>query len=198
MKVLPALAGVCAVLLCGPLQAGAATYHPDSARKSKAQTFADRHVGTAKAELLKQQRHSTNVLRFFLQGHRWMLASRYKSCGTVPWTGVCEIAREKVKAHRWLRRLAAARHERLYVPKLPPHYQQWLCIHQYEGSWTDSGDPYWGGLQFGSSEWQRFGGHLAPTANLATPLQQMWAAEAYWNLSGFRPWPYTAAKCGLL
>jgi hypothetical protein len=29
----------------------------------------------------------------------------------------------------------------------PPHKGAWLCIHRYEGSWRDSGDPYWGGLQ---------------------------------------------------
>src|SRR5204862_425389 len=29
----------------------------------------------------------------------------------------------------------------------PPHRRAWLCIHRYEGSWRDSGDPYWGGLQ---------------------------------------------------
>src|SRR4029078_3259970 len=29
----------------------------------------------------------------------------------------------------------------------PPHKAQWLCIHRFEGSWRDSGDPYWGGLQ---------------------------------------------------
>src|SRR5205823_13975611 len=31
-----------------------------------------------------------------------------------------------------------------YVAYLnPPHKRQWLCIHRYEGSWSDSGDPYW-------------------------------------------------------
>src|SRR5438105_802979 len=24
----------------------------------------------------------------------------------------------------------------------PPHKRDWLCIHRYEGSWSDSGDPY--------------------------------------------------------
>lgn len=102
-------------------------------------------------------------------------------------------------------RAALAWHQRLLTryaaklgPALPPHYQQWLCIHGYEGSWTDAGAPFWGGLQFGWNEWQRFGGRYAPTANLASPLEQMWAAEAYWQVSGFRPWPRTARMCGLL
>src|SRR5690348_1958600 len=25
----------------------------------------------------------------------------------------------------------------------PPHEQAWLCIHHYEGSWTDHGAPYY-------------------------------------------------------
>jgi hypothetical protein len=82
----------------------------------------------------------------------------------------------------------------------PPHYQQWLCIHSHEGSWTDPGAPYYGGLQFGYKEWQRFGKPYTgvETANLASPIQQMWAAERYWRLSGFYPWPNTARMCGLL
>lgn len=105
---------------------------------------------------------------------------------------------------RTLRRLISVRSDArrkldsLRAPPLPPHYAAWLCIHRYEGSWTDSGNPFWGGLQFGPSEWTRYGGQYAPTANLATPLEQMWAAEAYWNQSGFYPWPNTARMCGLL
>ena len=33
----------------------------------------------------------------------------------------------------------------------PPHKSQWLCIHGYEGSWTDPNSPYYGGLQMDSS-----------------------------------------------
>ena len=82
----------------------------------------------------------------------------------------------------------------------PPHYNEWMCIHRYEGSWTDSGAPYWGGVQFGYSEWQRFGKPYTgvDTANLASPMQQMWAAERYWRVSGFYPWPRTARMCGLI
>src|SRR5437762_10004329 len=28
-----------------------------------------------------------------------------------------------------------------------PHKAAWLCIHRYEGSWTDPNAPYYGGLQ---------------------------------------------------
>ena len=82
----------------------------------------------------------------------------------------------------------------------PPHYHQWLCIHSHEGSWRDDGAPYWGGVQFGYNEWRRFGMPYTgvATANLASPMQQMWAAERYWRVSGFHPWPRTARMCGLI
>ena len=83
-----------------------------------------------------------------------------------------------------------------------PRVSPWLvaafeCIHSHEGSWTDDGAPYWGGLQFGRAEWRRFGGRFAVTANLATPGEQIRAGIAYWRLAGFSPWPNTARACGL-
>ena len=32
-----------------------------------------------------------------------------------------------------------------------PTSAQWRCLQRYEGSWTDSNDPYWGGLQMDRS-----------------------------------------------
>ena len=86
-------------------------------------------------------------------------------------------------------------------PQHPPHLQEWLCIHRYEGSWRDTGDPYWGGLQM-SVTFQR---HYAPwlfqhkgTADHWTPLEQIWTAEKALKSRGFWPWPNTARFCGLL
>src|SRR5262245_29173673 len=73
-----------------------------------------------------------------------------------------------------LRRRLAARVDRIVW--LVDAFQ---CIHRFEGSWTDTGAPYWGGLQFGYSEWHRFGGSFAPTANLATPAEQIAAGISY-------------------
>lgn len=103
-------------------------------------------------------------------------------------------------AKLWKHRTKEAVRQLKAATALPPHYQAWLCIHRYEGSWTDSGSPYWGGLQFGYNEWHRFGTPYtgADTANLASPIQQMWAAERYYRLSGFYPWPNTARDCGLI
>lgn len=96
------------------------------------------------------------------------------------------------------------------VPPIP-HKAQWLCIHSHEGSWTDTGDPHWGGLQmdrgfmatYGTDYIRRFHGF----ANRWPIWAQMAAAErAYrgvdWRGSTwpgpryFTPWS-TAGMCGL-
>jgi hypothetical protein len=84
----------------------------------------------------------------------------------------------------------------------PPHKQAWLCIHRFEGSWSDSGDPYWGGLQMDRGFMLTY----APRAllrrgwaNRWTPLEQMWVAErAHRSGRGYSPWPNTARYCGLI
>jgi hypothetical protein len=96
--------------------------------------------------------------------------------------------------HRQARRM-------LRVAKHPPHKAQWLCIHRFEGSWSDSGDPYWGGLQMDRGFMRTY----APRsllrrgwANSWTALEQMWVAERAHRTRGFYPWPNTARYCGLL
>ena len=89
----------------------------------------------------------------------------------------------------------------LRAAKNPPHKAQWLCIHRFEGSWSDSGDPYWGGLQMDRG----FMSTYAPGvllrrgwANRWSALEQMWVAERAFRTRGFYPWPNTARYCGLL
>ena len=88
------------------------------------------------------------------------------------------------------------------APNRPPHYDEWLCIHAGEGTWTsNTGNGYYGGLQFAQSTWDRNGGQkYASRADLASPLEQMWTAENAWRESGgsFAQWPNTARACGLL
>lgn len=104
----------------------------------------------------------------------------------------------------------------------PPGLAAWMCIHSGikggrwsrhldylgggyrvsngEGSWTDSGAPYWGGLQMSLSFQSTYGGwllHTKGTANHWTPLEQIWAAVRAWRTRGFSPWPTTARDCGL-
>ena len=54
-----------------------------------------------------------------------------------------------------------------------------MCIHRYEGAWSDDGSPYYGGLQMDIGFQQHYGGMLRAegTADNWTPLEQMWVAE---------------------
>jgi hypothetical protein len=83
-----------------------------------------------------------------------------------------------------------------------PHRSAWLCIHRFEGSWTDPGPPYYGGLQMDLGFMRRYGADLLRrkgTADHWTPLEQMWTAErAHRSGRGFWPWPHTARVCGLI
>lgn len=91
---------------------------------------------------------------------------------------------------------------------LPPGFVSGaLCIHRYEGSWTDAGAPYYGGLQMDIGFQRTYGTWLLKnrgTADHWTPHQQLHIAyRAYKGWEGFRgrgfyPWPNTARKCGLL
>jgi hypothetical protein len=84
----------------------------------------------------------------------------------------------------------------------PPHRGAWQCIHRFEGSWADGGDPYWGGLQMDRGFMSTYAPRVLLRqgwANHWTPLEQMWVAErALRGGRGFWPWPNTARACGLL
>jgi hypothetical protein len=77
-----------------------------------------------------------------------------------------------------------------------------LCIHSFEGSWTDPGGPYWGGLQFDLGFMSRYGGPFLRawgTADHWPAFVQVAVAEnAYLSGRGFVAWPTTARICGLL
>jgi len=107
------------------------------------------------------------------------------------------IAGAEVALRRWERLSAAARRQAQH----PPDLNALLCIHRYEGSWTDGGAPYYGGLQMDLGFQASYGGWLLRTKGTAdhwTPLEQIWAAEKAVKSRGFWPWPNTARDCGLI
>lgn len=88
-----------------------------------------------------------------------------------------------------------------------------LCIHGYEGSWSDPNWPYWGGLQMDLSfqktyGWLRVAKH-APHAHKIYFVDK-WGTADNWPIwaqlvaglhgyfsRGWAPWPNTAHYCGL-
>jgi hypothetical protein len=77
----------------------------------------------------------------------------------------------------------------------------WMCIHKYEGSWTDAGDPYWGGLQMDRTFMATYGSDFIREfhglANVWPVWAQIQAARRARVTRGYSPWPKTAHLCGL-
>lgn len=140
-------------------------------------------------EGVKFYRQSTWRMQDFMGEHR--TRTRYhekwaKSCSYIKW--VAGMWRDRAREEN-------KRYEN------PPHKSAWLCIHHYEGSWTDSGAPYYGGLQMDEGFQKTYGITLyrsKGTADHWTPLEQMWVAERAYRTRGFWPWPNTARYCGLI
>ena len=69
----------------------------------------------------------------------------------------------------------------------------WDAIAQCEssGNWSiDTGNGYYGGLQFSASTWSAFGGTAyAPRADLASPAEQIAVAERVLARQGAGAWP---------
>lgn len=145
------------------------------------------------------------------QAINWLRKARHNAAKQDRWNFVQRAYNLSKKFHhalRWHKSLLGhhkakwnALHPRPIFSGLPPHYSAWLCIHRYEGSWSDDGSPYYGGLQMDIEFQANYGGDLLSTkgtANNWTPLEQMWVAEKAWKLRGFYPWPNTAHACGLI
>ncbi|UNO44289.1 transglycosylase family protein [Streptomyces sp. MST-110588] len=78
----------------------------------------------------------------------------------------------------------------------------WGCIAECEsgGNWSaNTGNGYYGGLQFRQSTWEEYGGlAYAPRADLATREQQILVAERVRESQGWNAWPECAKRYGLL
>ncbi|MBV9920697.1 MAG: LysM peptidoglycan-binding domain-containing protein [Pseudonocardia sp.] len=76
----------------------------------------------------------------------------------------------------------------------------WDRVAQCEssGNWnTDTGNGFFGGLQFTASTWRSFGGNVfAETANHASREQQIVVAERVLAGQGWGAWPVCSRKAG--
>jgi hypothetical protein len=149
--------------------------------------------------LVAVRRMSAEIVRLEETTWRWerlMGLPRTQTNGRVLAQMRVEDVREALTL--WRRRAQAAARR----AQTPPHLRSWLCIHRYEGNWTDAGAPFYGGLQMDISFQRRYGAQLLRTKGTAdhwTPLEQIWVAERARRAGrGFYPWPNTARYCGLI
>jgi len=85
---------------------------------------------------------------------------------------------------------------RLSTP--PGWFRAALCIHSKEGAWnSNTGNGYFGGLQFMLGTWRSVGGPSWP--HLVSPREQLYRAYLVWKRDGgsWREWG-TARLCGLI
>lgn len=83
----------------------------------------------------------------------------------------------------------------------PMRQDPWDVVAQCEsgGNWnTNTGNGYYGGLQFSPGTWQAYGGKaFAGTADHATRSQQIVIAEKVLHAQGWNAWPTCSRKAGL-
>ena len=81
----------------------------------------------------------------------------------------------------------------LAAPASAAASNDWDAVAQCEssGNWSiDTGNGYYGGLQFSAGTWAAFGGtEYAPNAHLATKAQQIAVAERTLDVQGPGAWP---------
>ncbi len=129
---------------------------------------------------------------------RWQDVMQVKR---TPYSGVAETSTSR-PYRRWVLSVWERRAKQAWRKATrPPHYDEWMCIHRYEGSWVDPNAPYYGGLQMDLGFQRAYGAKLLATKGTAdnwSPLEQMWVAErAHASGRGFYPWPNTARYCNL-
>ncbi len=86
------------------------------------------------------------------------------------------------------------------VPAQPSGVWDRLAQCESGGNWAiNTGNGYFGGLQFLGSTWNAYGGReLAARADLATREQQIVVAERIHDDVGYGAWPACSRRLGLL
>jgi hypothetical protein len=78
-------------------------------------------------------------------------------------------------------------------------YEPWISLANCEsgGNWSiDTGNGYYGGLQFSWGSWEAAGGSGNPAD--ASPSEQVYRGEILQNMQGWNAWPTCARIIGLL
>lgn len=94
---------------------------------------------------------------------------------------------EVTKPHIW---------DEVYLPSWPPIYM-WdeLAACESGQNWEiDTGNGYFGGLQFSLSTWRWVGGLANPSAS--SRMEQIYRANLLWETQGWQPWPGCRSKFG--
>jgi nucleoid-associated protein YgaU len=83
----------------------------------------------------------------------------------------------------------------------PKDQWPWDCVAECEsgGRWdADTGNGFYGGLQFWQPTWREFGGlKYAPRADLATRTEQIAVAQEVLAAQGWEAWPVCSRRYGL-
>ncbi|MGH3867985.1 MAG: transglycosylase family protein [Pseudonocardiaceae bacterium] len=83
----------------------------------------------------------------------------------------------------------------------PFRHDPWDSVAQCEsgGNWnTNTGNGYYGGLQFSLQTWNSYGGGAyAATPNHATRSEQIAIAEKVLRAQGWNAWPTCSTKAGV-
>lgn len=82
---------------------------------------------------------------------------------------------------------------------------QAVCIHQHEGAWNaNTGNGYYGGMQFLPGTYRSVGGRSDGRADLDAPREQLYRAwllyrrnGSHWWISNGGSWGNSAPACGL-
>jgi hypothetical protein len=182
-------------ILLGALAAGAGSLVPQATAREHAAKTARTVVRPDPAAM---RRVLAGISHHRDETWRWQ---RVMHMHRTPYSNSAQVARS-LAYRKWVLQLWQQRAHRARQMALnPPHKSQWLCIHGYEGSWSDPNSPYYGGLQMDLEFQATYGGDLLRakgTADHWTPLEQMWVAERAYRTRGFYPWPNTARYCGLI
>ncbi len=109
---------------------------------------------------------------------------------------------ERVAARTGVAALVATAPVGLAAPAQAATEQAWDRLAECEsgGDWdANTGNGYYGGLQFSDRTWDGFGGErFASRADLASREQQIFVAERVLSEQGWDAWPTCSRKIGLV